>query len=122
MPLPRTPALALYGVPIDARGWVLLVRPGHAPFKGQHALPGGFGELGETVEDACRREVGEANGVRARRLRLLGVSPIPGVTRVATVARQPSWRACGGCGPGAGDDAAAVAWVEQGAGQDCHWP
>jgi ADP-ribose pyrophosphatase YjhB (NUDIX family) len=42
------------------------------PFKVHHALPGGFVDIGETVEEACRRELKET-GVKAGRLDLIGV-------------------------------------------------
>ena len=114
MPLPQTPALTVDCVLLDARGWVLLVRRGHAPFKGRYALPGGFVELGETVEEACRRELREETGVRANRLRLIGVYSDPG--------RDPRGHSCSAAflarvrraRAKAGDDAAAVEWVE-------HW-
>src|SRR5262245_66201402 len=77
MPLPPTPALSVDAVVIDARGFVLLVRRGHPPFKGCFALPGGFVEVGETVEDAVRRELWEETGVRAGRLTLIGVYSDP---------------------------------------------
>jgi 8-oxo-dGTP diphosphatase len=50
MALPRTPALAIDCVIFDPVGRVLLIRRGHAPSVGCHALPGGFVKLGETVE------------------------------------------------------------------------
>ena len=37
----------------------MLIRRRNEPFKGSYALPGGFVEAGETIEDACRREVKE---------------------------------------------------------------
>ena len=44
---------------------VVLIRRAHEPFKGWYALPGGFVEVGETVEDACRRET-RASGNKSK--------------------------------------------------------
>jgi 8-oxo-dGTP diphosphatase len=112
MPVPKTPLLTTDCVAVDAKGRVLLVRRGHPPFKGKHALPGGFVEIGETVEDACRRELMEETGVKAGRLRLLGVYSDP--------KRDPRGHTCAvvfltraaRATPKAGDDAAAAEWVE----------
>ena len=112
MPLPKTPLLTADCVAVDAKGRVLLVRRGHPPFKGKHALPGGFVEIGETVEEACRRELMEETGVKAGPLRLLGVYSDPkrdprahtcSVVFLARIARAT---------PKAGDDAAAAEWIE----------
>jgi 8-oxo-dGTP diphosphatase len=114
MSLPRTPLLSVDCVVIDASGRVLLVRRGQPPFKGMPALPGGFVEIGESVEQACRRELREETGVRAGRLRLIGVysdprrDPRGHTCSVAFLARVVRARAT------AGDDAAAIEWVE-------HW-
>lgn len=111
MPLPATPALTVDCIVVDAEQRVLLVRRKHEPFKDAYALPGGFVDVGESVEDACRRELREETGVTARKLRLVGVYSDPRrdprghtcsvvfLTRVGRVAAQ------------AADDAAAVAWV-----------
>ena len=77
MPSPKTPALATDCVVFDAQGRVLLIRRGNPPFKGKYALPGGFVDVGETVEDACRRELMEETGVKAGRLELIGVYSDP---------------------------------------------
>jgi len=112
MALPKTPLLTTDCVAADGKGRVLLVRRGHPPFKGKHALPGGFVEIGETVEAACRRELMEETGVKAGRLQLLGVYSDPkrdprahtcAVVFLTRVARAT---------PKAGDDAAAAEWVE----------
>lgn len=109
---PVTPLLAADCVAVDPKGRVLLIRRGHPPFKGAYALPGGFVDVGETVQDACRRELMEETGVKASKLTLIGVYSDPrrdprghtvGVaylTRIRSVA------------PKAGDDAAAAEWVE----------
>lgn len=108
MPRPKTPALAADCVVLDAKSRLLLVRRKFPPFKGQCALPGGFVEIGETVQDACRRELMEETGVRAGRLQLLGVYSDPG--------RDPRGHTCSAVFMtrvrSATDDAAAVEWVE----------
>src|SRR5215510_14636253 len=77
MPAPKTPLLATDCVVLDAKGRVLLIRRGNPPFKGKYALPGGFVDVGEAVEDACRRELLEEAGIRAGRLELVGVYSDP---------------------------------------------
>lgn len=112
MPPPKTPGLAADCVVFDAKNRVLLIRRKHPPFKGRYALPGGFVEIGETIEDACRRELMEETSVKAGRLQLVGVYSDPkrdprahncAVVYVTRVARAT---------PRAGDDAAAAEWVE----------
>ncbi len=72
MALPKTPALTTDCVIFDPDGRVLLIRRGHEPFVGHYALPGGFVEIGETVEEACRREAKEETGIEVGPLRLVG--------------------------------------------------
>lgn len=108
---PVTPLLTTDCAVFDTRGRVLLIRRGNPPFVGQWALPGGFVDVGETVEAACRRELKEETGVTAEELVLVGVYSDPSrdprghtvsiaFATVLSIAR-----------PRAGDDAAAAAWV-----------
>ena len=56
---------------------MLLIRRKNEPFKGDYALPGGFIDIGETTEAACRREVLEEAGIVVDRLHLVGVYSDP---------------------------------------------
>ena len=75
-------------------------------------MPGGYVEVGETVEDACRRELLEETGVRVGKLRLVGVYSAPD--------RDPRGHTCSiaflgkvksGTG-NAGSDASAIEWIK----------
>ena len=55
-------------------GKVLLVRRKNPPNRGRWTVPGGLVELGESVEEAARREVKEELGVRAEVKRLFDVT------------------------------------------------
>jgi 8-oxo-dGTP diphosphatase len=112
MARPETPALTADCIVFDSQDRVLLIRRGRPPFEGDYALPGGFVEVGETVEDACRRELKEETGIEVRELKLVGVYSDP--------KRDPRGHTCSvaylaqvaTAEPTAGDDAAAAEWVE----------
>ncbi|MEZ5854269.1 MAG: NUDIX hydrolase [Hyphomicrobiaceae bacterium] len=111
MAKPVTPLLTVDCVVFDTKDRVLLIRRARPPYRGHYALPGGFVDVGESVEDACRRELLEETGVKAGRLRLVGVYSSPGrdprghTVSVAFATRVRSARAV------AGDDAAAAEWI-----------
>jgi 8-oxo-dGTP diphosphatase len=109
---PKTPLLATDCVVFDGAGRVLLIRRKNEPFKGAFALPGGFVEIGETVEAACRREVLEETGVAVRELRLVGVYSDPKRDpRGHTVSVAYATLVQEAISPRAGSDAAAAEWV-----------
>jgi 8-oxo-dGTP diphosphatase len=113
MGLPKTPALTTDCVIFDGRGRVLLTRRGHPPFEGGYALPGGFVETGETVENACRREVLEEVGIEVGDLRLVGVYSDPARDpRGHTVSVAYLVVLLRASVPRAGSDAAGAEWVE----------
>jgi ADP-ribose pyrophosphatase YjhB (NUDIX family) len=91
---------------------VLMIRRKKDPFKGQLALPGGFVNEGETVEDAMKREAMEETSLEVEPIDILGVYSDP--------RRDPRKHIMttvfvgiilGGSGK-AGDDAASIEWVE----------
>ena len=73
---PETPKL-MVDVVIPAERGVVLIRRGTEPFKGRWALPGGFMEVGETVEEAADREAAEETGLAVEVARLVGVYSDP---------------------------------------------
>jgi 8-oxo-dGTP diphosphatase len=64
------------GVVVDGDRVVLIKRL-YPPFAGCWALPGGFVEIGETVECAVVREVFEETGLRVSVKKLVGVYSDP---------------------------------------------
>jgi 8-oxo-dGTP diphosphatase len=113
MGLPATPALTVDCVIYDPQGRVLLIRRKNPPFQGSYALPGGFVDIGETVETGCRREVREETGLDVRDLKLVGIYSDPSRDpRGHTVSAAFSTRLPEVTTPTAGDDAATAEWVE----------
>jgi 8-oxo-dGTP diphosphatase len=96
-------------------GRLILVRRGNEPFKGGLALPGGFVEKDETVEQAVVRESKEETGLDTEIVRLIGVYSEPGRDpRGPTVSVCYRLRVTGGS-PRASSDAATVELAAPGA-------
>ena len=108
---PKTPLLTVDCVVFDKAGRLLLIKRGNPPFKDRYALPGGFVDVGETVEAAALRELEEETGVAGKIVRLIGVYSDPNrdprghTVSVAFLVRTRSTRVTGG------DDAAAAEFV-----------
>jgi 8-oxo-dGTP diphosphatase len=58
---------------------VVLIRRSFEPFRGWYALPGGFVDINESVEEACSRELKEETGleINSKSLQLIGVYSNP---------------------------------------------
>ncbi len=114
--------------PMDGRLRVLLIRRGKAPYRGRWALPGGFVEMDEPLEQAARRELAEETGLRVPRstarsprspsrvwmeeLRSFGEPGRDPRGRTITVAYLMLVRPGRPARPRAGDDAAEADWFD----------
>jgi 8-oxo-dGTP diphosphatase len=103
--------------PVEGQHKVLLIQRKNPPFKGRWALPGGFVEPYEPLEDAARRELWEETGARPAGLEQLHTFGDPGrdprgwTVSVAYLAILDEG-AAQALRPQAGDDAAEVGWFD----------
>ncbi|HEX2408524.1 MAG TPA: NUDIX hydrolase [Nitrososphaeraceae archaeon] len=90
---------------------ILLVKRSKDPFKNQFALPGGFVNEGETIEEAIKREVYEETSLEVHPIDILGVYSDPKrdprghimtVVFIVLIIRG---------NPSAGDDAKEISWI-----------
>jgi len=77
MPKPLTPLLTVDAVILYHQNSIVLIRRKHPPFKGELALPGGFVDIGETIEKACIREAYEETNINIKLIKLIGVFSDP---------------------------------------------
>lgn len=96
-------------VAIDG-GRALLIRRRWPPDEGMWAVPGGYVECDETVEDAARREFNEETGLTVGGLRLAAVRSSPDRHPKQVIAVIFLGEASGE--PRAGDDATEAAWFQ----------
>ena len=90
---------------IEIGGGIVLIQRRNPPFG--WAIPGGFVDYGETVEQAARREAREETGLELEDLRLFAVYSDPKRdARVHTISTVFTARGIGA--PRAGDDAADI--------------
>ena len=80
----------VFGLDLEAEDLkILLIQRGGQPFAGMWALPGGFVDMGETLEQAAKRELQEETGISRLYLEQLYTFGDPGRDprdRVITVA------------------------------------
>ncbi len=113
MPKPQSPSLTVDCVVFDKNDRLLLIRRAHEPFTNCYALPGGFVDLGETVEAAALRELKEETGVDGCLVRLIGVYSDPTRDPRGHMVSVAFLVDADGAIARAGDDAAAAAFMAE---------
>lgn len=92
-------------IPVRNDGSLLLVRRAIEPRRGTWVFPGGYMDVGETVEEAAIRETREEANLEVANLRLLGVYTRPGPGVVVIVYEGDALGEAS-----AGDETSEVAW------------
>jgi len=95
------------------RHFVLLIERKHPPFEGMWALPGGFLNMDETLEEAALRELQEETGITGVELKQFHTfSKVNRDPRHRTITTVFIGYADDNISPQAGDDAANVKWFD----------
>lgn len=100
--------------PVGPGHELLLIERRYPPFEGAWALPGGFIEITEDLEDAARRELAEETGLHAGALVQIGAFGAPDRDpreRVISVVFA-GFIPAATCEAVAGDDAAKAQWFD----------
>lgn len=105
----RNPAPTVDGI-VSSGGKIVLVKRKNEPYQGMYALPGGFVEYGESVEDAVIREIKEETGLCTRISNLVGVYSSPDRDPRQHTLSVVFHLSISGGSLDAGDDAADVKW------------
>jgi 8-oxo-dGTP diphosphatase len=100
-------------VTADYGGRLLLIERGGEPWKGKWALPGGYVEIDELIEDAARRELNEETNLNVSNLRFLQYYDDPKRDPRGRVVSFAFAVDCGGLTPDvkAGSDAKNIQWI-----------
>ena len=105
------PAVTVDAILISPQHLVLLIERGREPFKGKWAIPGGFIEMDEELDIACRRELEEETGLRVGELKQFraygGVNRDPRHRTISVLFYAFTDDELAAC---AGDDAANAKW------------
>ena len=77
MGLPKTPLLTTDAIILDENNDIVLIKRKNNPYKDHWAIPGGFVEIGESVEESCIREAKEETNLDVEIISLIGVYSRP---------------------------------------------
>ena len=77
MSLPKTPLLTTDAIILDENDDIVLIKRKNNPYKNHWAIPGGFVEIGESVEESCVREAKEETSLDVVIVSLVGVYSRP---------------------------------------------
>ncbi|MDQ2685920.1 MAG: NUDIX hydrolase [Thermoproteota archaeon] len=100
---------------IQKESKILLIKRKKDPFKNMMALPGGFVNEGETVEEAAKREIREETSLEIRLLDILGVYSDPNRDprkHIMTTVFVGEIESSKDVEAVAGDDASDVVWLD----------